>query len=278
MLNAIRPIKSNIADLLRPFVNNDINPWDLIIKPQISSDDFTNIISLFKINTTFKTTANHRHSVSNDYLVELIGNDEIILDIGASDGITSLNLIEKLNFRFKSYYVTDLNLNIKYARSKNKLFLFDKNDKLFMMCTKSLICYPNNSKIIDIWANYNWNKYKKKVKKETITLIQPELKNQEHKHIFVKEHDAFEAWEYDKPTVIKVANVFNRSYFEDHKIVTGIRAVKKTLQDNGILVVIDNRGEKEKSSFFRKNHDRFELIHSTNGGTEILSLILNHDS
>ena len=89
---------------------------------------FSDAISSFKFGTTFKTTSDKRHKRSDELLIRYFKetntdlNTLCFLDIGASDGITSYNLMEKLNFVFKSYYLTDYNLSVKYIQTGKYLF------------------------------------------------------------------------------------------------------------------------------------------------------------
>lgn len=277
----IRPIKSKFPKVFQGYINNKYSPRDLIEKSnELSIETISETIGLFKLGTTCKTTENNRHKKSDKYLINLLKDDEVILDIGASDGITSLNLLRQLGNNFKFFFVTDYNLIIPYAKIKNNFYFLDKQQaNPVLINSNKLIFYPGTSGLLRSWFNKIWLKNKNSIKVKFLKLVQPsliELADNSNK-VFIDEYNVFEPWKKEKPTIIKLANVLNRSYFSEEQINKAITQLYSNLGFGGVLVVIDNR-ETEKSSFYRKTESSFQLIHAINEGSEINNLILSFDN
>ncbi|MCX6351414.1 MAG: hypothetical protein NTX03_06105, partial [Bacteroidetes bacterium] len=76
-----------------------------------SPDLFSKAITNLRFGTTNKTTKPGRHQLCNKLMLSNIDfTNKTILDVGASDGSTSFDLINLLSNKFNNYFVTDYNL------------------------------------------------------------------------------------------------------------------------------------------------------------------------
>lgn len=83
---------------------------------KVDEETFTNAVSAFKFGTTFKSTQKARFPLTILELASLsYPQRPIVVDVGASDGITSLDLMQAIPF--EKYYVTDLNIDVFYQTS-----------------------------------------------------------------------------------------------------------------------------------------------------------------
>jgi hypothetical protein len=95
------PIKLNRSfwpKLLCRFLPSAADPRS-ICRSTISFTEFTQAVSVFKFGTTFKTSQKARFPLTIASLAELkFSSPPVILDVGASDGTTSLDVMQTLTF------------------------------------------------------------------------------------------------------------------------------------------------------------------------------------
>jgi SAM-dependent methyltransferase len=227
----------------------------------------TEAISAMKFGTTFKTTADQRHRQADDLLLsDGVSPHEIILDIGASDGITSLNLIERLGSDFKTYFVTDYNLYTDAFRKGNKVFFFDTEDRCILIAGPLFVFYPQDSNLVrKLFQRSIPRLLQAKNSGKRITLIQPALKKQQatDPRIQVERYNIFEAWTGKQPTVVKVANVLNAGYFPNEVIIQALRNLHQTLPPGGRLLIVENR-QQIQAGLYRREENGFAEISTVN--------------
>ena len=256
-----------------PFLPKCYHP-KFIFEKSLNTDDYCKSVSSLKFNTTFKTTEKKRHLKSNDSLKKYITENSIILDIGASTGITSQELIHNVD-RFKKYFVTDFNLYIKYFVSKNNITYILNNDNVpILIATDYLVCYPQESRVAQHLFKHGIEEAKEK-HMQTL-LIEPNLMKitQENKNIHILEYNIFDKWQYEQPNIIKIANLLNRVYFSDNLITEALLNMLHLLPENGILQIVENR-EQEQGALYKKHMGQFEKISHIHKGTNIDDLILS---
>lgn len=236
---------------------------------------YTKSLSIFKFGTTFKTTEKSRHTLTNRYILDLLNKDSIICDVGASNGITSLDLISQLNFDFKKYFVTDYNLEVYFNQNKASFYFFDENGNCILIYNGLFIFYPQDSKFIK-WVFKSSILRQNGRTKKPLKLILPELLQMSYANskIVIQKYNIFLKWEEDKLDLVKAANIFNRAYFSDEEILKGINNIKEALNEQGYMVIIDNK-EIERASIFKIKGDHLSLIHSINNGADIQQLVCN---
>ena len=114
----------------------------ILCSESILDSEFTNAVSTFRFNTTFKTTKKARFPLTVQELARLpYQNNPTTLDVGASDGITSLDIINLIPF--EQYYVTDLNVEVFYKTTKNTTWFYDENGVCILLVTNKWVIYPD---------------------------------------------------------------------------------------------------------------------------------------
>jgi len=251
----------------------------VLLGGEVSGEQFSRAISAFKFGNTYKTTENFRFPTTVKALASLsYQSPPIVLDVGASDGITSLHVLKNINY--DKYYITDLNTEVLYEKQGGRCSFYDKDNNCILIVTKLFSIYSDLKNSIFpfniIVKHLLSNKTSKNCKLRKIELINPDVKKTDG-DIVIKNYDIFNKWEYGNVDLILAANVLNRCYFSDECIVKAIGNFVKTLNEGGRLVVVDSR-EVEKSTIFRVVNCRVEVEKDINGGTEIRDLVLQNFS
>jgi hypothetical protein len=233
------------------------------------------IISVLKFGTTFKTTNPGRHEHSNRYLLEVYRSAQpSILDIGASDGSTALDLVQTLRDSFRRYFATDLNLSVRYGEDgRGVVYFADHTDQCVLRVSKRWLVYadvsgawfplgPLAQRLLTRAAGVpDWRE---------VLLIQPELLklSEQDPRIVVTKYDMFVPWTRERPDLIKMANVLNPSYFSDRQLVQALRVQCSNLAPSGRLLIADNRDHLEKFSVFYKTPTGMRLEYTHAGGAD----------
>lgn len=237
---------------------------------------FSKAISTFKFGNTFKTTRNDRSPLSITELCYLVKNTQpIILDIGASDGSTSLNVIRSIPFA--RYYVTDLNIQVWLKDIGRTTYFYDNEGRCILAVTDKFIIYADTDS-----ALFPFGKIAKSVINKglnigdnlsKIILINPALQAINDNRIIIKKYDLFQAWPYEKVDVIIAANILNKAYFDDSNIIQALKNMVSVLNEKGLIAIIDNRPD-EKASIFKYVGGKIMLKKRINAGSDIEGLVL----
>lgn len=256
---------------------------------QVFSDDhekFSAAMKAFKINGVNKNTRSGRHRETQLYLsaqIRNLGKAPAILDIGASDGVTSLEMMRAISDNFKKYYVTDYNIKCDYVKYKGYTYFFNSADNCFMIASRKFIFYPVNKRFFDFLFKKRINKIKNEPRQELL-LINKELqaKKESDDRIEIMRYNVFEPWTREKVDVLIVGNLLHEVYFTRPEIREGLCQCYDALVNNGILVMIRNTvtdaGKNlEKSTVYKKNgaSRRFEKVLDVNEGVEINEFLLS---
>ena len=273
------PIKLNKAGWPSPFNGlflafNDPRP--LAYKSfGISADQFSASVSSLQFGVTFKTTHPGRHAQSNRFLRDTYrGSRPVILDVGASDGSTSLDLIRELDSNFAYYYVTDLNLFVRCGHdSKGVVYFIDQNGSCILRASERLLVYSNTSRArlpLRLIARALLAQCRKACGWRDLVLIQPELRTlaESDPRIMIQQYDIFATWTGPPPDLIKVANLLNHQYFSDSQLKKAVQAQCSNLATNGRLLLISEDEDVEKFSVFRKTPAGMRLEWAHAGGAK----------
>ena len=273
------PIKLNKAGWPSPFADLFLafhDPRPLAYKPfAISAAQFSASVSSLQFGVTFKTTHPGRHAQSNQFLRETCrGSRPVILDVGASDGSTSLDLIQELGSDFAYYYVTDLNLSVRCGYdSKGVVYFVDQNGSCILRASERLLVYSNTSRAkfpLRLIAKALLAKCGNAGGWRNLVLIQPALRRRAKcdPRIMIQRYDIFAPWTGPPPDLIKVANLLNNEYFSDAQIEEALQAQCSNLAPNGRLQLISEDEDIEKFSVFRKTPTGMELEWTHAGGAK----------
>ena len=256
---------------------------------QVFSDDeekFSGAMKAFKINGVNKNTKSNRHKETQSFLKRWIANMDrppVILDIGASDGVTSLELMQSIHDNFKKYFVTDYNIQCSYSFYKKETFFFNKPGNCFLVASKRFVFYPENKWLFNLLFKRKINKIKAQPRKELL-LVNKNLQNKKDvdPRIEVMQYNIFEPWPCEKADIIVVGNLLHEVYFTKPEIKNALVNCYNAMSENSLLVVIRNTVDKsgneiEKSSFYQKNNskNKLEKTEEINGGVEINDFLLS---
>lgn len=248
----------------------------LVIDGLTEGELFSNSVSSFKFGETFKSTQKARFLKTIEVIKNIaFENEPVVLDIGASDGITSIDIIK--NIPFKKYYVTDLNIEVNYKQYNDKIYFFDDGKKCILIASRYFIIYSEYSDSIFPFNKIAGHLFCKLSNSKQVLkkakLINPLLK-QIDGNIEIKKYDIFSPWSGDRPDLIVVANILNRSYFSDQKITLAVKNLFSILNDEGRIVVVDSRKEENSTVFALRKNDIY-IEYEVNKGTDIKNIILD---
>jgi len=271
------PIKlnrTNWPEYITKYLPSADDPRVLLQNP-VDEVSFTKAISTFKFGTTFKSTQKARFPLTIMELASLTYQERpVILDVGASDGITSLDIMQSIPY--EKYYVTDLNIKVFYLVSGNKTWFYDENNNCILLVSNKWVIYPDIGGAIFPFNRITHSIFAQAPKPEqqcpSIDLINPILQLRGN-NIIVKKHNILEKWPHEKPELIIAANILNRSYFTPSEIETALKKLVAALELPAMMVIIDNRPV-ERSTIFQFNQGGFSILKKVNGGTEIESLAI----
>jgi glycosyltransferase involved in cell wall biosynthesis len=203
-----------------------------------------------------------------------------ILDVGASDGVTSLELIEALDGRFERIWITDRRQGVRYARRGGDLYFYDDDGGCFFISRRLYMTY----RVAGGW--FPFSRWAARViasapaadcvQVEQLDLVQPELRGlaERDARVVVREYDLRRAWNGEAVDLIKVANLLNRAYFSPETLRDLLANLTGALRPGGRLVVIDNRRGVEQGSILRRTEGGFALEQQIGAGAEITPMAL----
>lgn len=279
------PIKFNRSYLhrsLKRLAPNIDDPRKIMKGSELTEEEFSKYVSSICTYNTWRTTEPMRHPSSDNLIMKLMSEkkDGVILDVGVSDGSTSLSLIEKLGDGFKRYYAADRRLRLYSYEEKGAAYFYDAKTKAcFMIATDRFIIYSDRKNLLFPlkWlSNFlisRTPKYDEGSVKE-ISLCQSRLTELAKKdpRIVILEWNMFDPWLNEKVDLIKIANVLNRSYFTDDEISAAIENLKNASRPGGNLLIVENRAV-EQWSLFTKEKSSFRLVSEENGGSDIGDIV-----
>ncbi len=247
---------------------------------------FSEAMKVFNFRGVYKTTGSGRLRQTQLFLkdhIAALNEPASILDIGASDGSTSLDLINLLNGSFKKYYVTDYNIRCNYISYKGYTYFFNPQNECILAASRKFVIYPERKWLFGFLFNAKLAKIKG-LPRTGLLLINRNLqeKQQENERIVIMPYNVFEPWALEKVNIVVAGNLLNRAYFTDGQIETALGNCYHALAENGLLAIIRNKlipnGEEiEKSCVYQKqsNPAGFKKIHQVNEGVEIDALVLS---
>jgi len=242
--------------------------------------EFSKAISSLQFGVTFKTTRPGRHQHSDQYLSELYsGSKPVILDVGASDGSTSLDLLKALGYCIGRYYVTDLSPAVRcgYGRA-GVLYFLDDSGECVLRASKRFLIYSDFTGArfpLPFIAGKLLALSRTVVAWQEVKLIQPELVTRaaNDSRITIMRYDMFTPWTGERPDLIKVANLLNGRYFSEAQIKRALIIQCSNLASGGRLLLVSEDYSTEKFSIFRKSSTRIRLEHTHNGGAKASHLV-----
>ncbi len=272
------PIKLNLnywPKALKKIWASEVDPR-ILCGDNVNEISFVNAVSVFKFGKTFKTTIDWRFPLTINALNYLVCNDlPIILDIGASDGTTSLNVMKSVPYA--KFYVTDLNIEVFFKSFGGMTWFYDNNGSCILAVNDKFIIYADIDNAIFPFDKISQLLIKKGGKinglSSKILLINPLLLSLKDKRNIIQKYDIFDVWPNEKVDVVIAANILNQGYFDDNKIIQALKNMTFALNENALIAIIDNRPD-EQSTIFKYNEKKMRLVKRINGGTDIEALVL----
>lgn len=252
-----------------------------LLDQDIDAAALTETLQRLKIGTTYKTTDYDRFPQTTRLLSELsFETPPVVLDVGASDGSTSLAVMKKL--RFARYYVTDRHIKAHVYPTHKGMFLSDTDAKPWLYANRCFVIqndldgaeWPYNVIAARVFKAFDASKRRDE---RDIYMINPDLAAKRSDRIRIEQYSIFDAWEHEKADLVIAANLLNRGYFPDDDLRAGLRNLRDAMRDGGVLAVIENRntggGSIEQSSVFRRSGNRFLVEARIGAGSDIHELV-----
>ena len=277
-----RPIRLNRELLRKAWPNLRAGCPDPrgLLKANISAQEATDIIAEIKIGGVFKTTRPNRFPQTTRLLADNgLPPRPTVLDVGASDGSTSLSTMESI--RFARYYVTDRHIEAYACTTRNGTYFCDVEYNPFMYANRFVVMYNDGEKALwpmsrivrKVFSGFDKSG---RADARRMLLMNPALLPRAGSDIRLEKYDIFETWPLEKVDLVIAANILNRSYFPDARLRDAVRNLRGALKDSGRLAVIENRPE-EQSNVFRLHGDRFVVEHEVGRGSDIKALVTSLD-
>lgn len=253
-----------------------------VLDDSLDPATFRQVMSSFNVGDTIKITGANRHPGADDLLVDLLAAHDLdeatIVDIGASDGSTSLDLIRRLR-AFRSYVIADLFLTLDAVSVGRRIMFFQADGTCVLIAGRRTIAWPGESRVLSGWFARPIERARRQTAgRQSVLLLNPSVRQYmvSDPRVSYRVHDIFQPWTGPAPDVIKVANLLRRLYFDDEKIMTGLRALLAGLKDGGHLLIVDNpriRNTPPRGGLYRRDGDGFVPVAQTEGTPEIDDLI-----
>lgn len=247
-----------------------------LLDAHISDQDANEILLRMKIHGVFKTTWSDRYPATTRQLASHpFDAPPVILDVGASDGSTSLSVMRSV--RFARYYVTDQHVQAYACKTRNGMFFCDEESIPFMFANPFFVIYneavaaprAQSGIVRNLFARFDMSKCTD-VRK--ITLMNRALLPKLGDTVRLQRYDIFQPWGHEKADLVIAANILNRDYFPDTRLADALRNLRGAMQPGARLAVIENRPA-EQSNLFRLEHGRFVAEDQVGPGSDIRELV-----
>jgi len=254
-----------------------------ICKLNLNDELFEDSVSSIKIDTTWKFTRKGRQPLTDQLIIELTLKvpNMSILEVGASSGSTSLELLNHLAGSYKQYFITDRFFTIPFQVDNGATYFYHplKKHCIMRVSDRWLIYEDVQNALVPLGAiarrllaiapQYN------AADCHHASMLHPHLKRriESDSKIIVMEYDILRAWPNEPVDIIKAANVLNKCYFSDSEIKMAITNLRNALKIGGKLLITDNRSVEKVSMLYKSKDGSLVLEKQLNGGTEIENLV-----
>ncbi|MEO6655403.1 MAG: hypothetical protein ABIO36_04910 [Pyrinomonadaceae bacterium] len=260
--------------------------------------EFAFFCSLKLKNGVTKTTDRDRMRDVDAWFIDLLPKDkyQTILDVAISSGITTVELCEMLDSKNIGYHMTGMDSDMTaflLIFSDDKSILLDKEGqpihyeiggKGFGYVKGTNIKHFAQRAFLDyqtrLFINFrlkgglrsNTNNGHTKIHR--IDLVSREIKK--NPVIELVEDSIFSPGGGKKYSLIRAANILNKSYFSDERLVDAVQKLRLRLESNGFLLVCrtNMEGQNNATLFRLSNEDQFEISGRFGNGSEIEDLVM----
>lgn len=255
----------------------------LVLDPGLDAASYSLAMAAFEVGSTRRITGAGRHAAADALLDRLDLSDAVIVDMGASDGITSVELVERLG-RFREYVITDLCLVVDVARTGPRMVFRDAAGRVVVVAGPHFVAWPASSALVRLLYRPIMARTERSGQDGAadlqVPLLNPATRRllERDPRVQVRAHDIFTAWPGPRPDLVKVANVLRRLYFSVERIRAALAVILFTLPEGGHLLLIDNPRVTPpvpvRGCLYRRTGDRFEVVGRTGQPTEAHDLVL----
>ena len=234
-------------------------------------------MSILHVGDTIKITGTDRHADADALLLDNVDlTGATIVDIGASDGSTSVDLVAKLP-AFGSYVVADLYLELRAVEVGRSVLFFDADGTCVLVAGRRLLAWPSLSRTVRALCAPLLRRAGGR-EGRPVVLLGPAARRlmRTDPRVTARVHDVFQVWEGPAPDVIKVANLLRRLYFDDADILRALHSLLGSLDEGGHLLVLDNprvAGIDLRAGLYRRVDGRFVMVAETAHAPEIADLL-----
>ncbi|MEP6631332.1 MAG: hypothetical protein ABJA89_12725 [Lapillicoccus sp.] len=237
-------------------------------------------MSAVHVGGTYKITGAARHTAADDLLLKHVDMSRCTLvDIGASDGSTSLDLLDRLPDDLGAYVIADLYLALRHTVAGRVDLFFDPAGDCVLVVGRRLLAWPQLSWLGRVaGAAALLRARRAHARDEEVVLLNPDVRRRmaQDPRLTARVHDVFQPWTDEPPDVVKVANLLRRLYFSDEEITRALRQLLAALPEGGHLLVVDNpriEGIDLRGGLFQRRDARFVTVATTDHPPEILELV-----
>jgi hypothetical protein len=249
----------------------------VLLEEEPSAEDFRAAMSIIHVGETIKITDADRHGAADALLLENVElSGASMVDLGASDGSTSVELVARLP-DFTSYVIADLYLSLRSVQVGRYLLFFDADGHCVLVSGRRLLAWPTLSRTVRLLCAPLLARARRRPGREVL-LLGPDARRlmRSDPRVTARVHDVFQPWPAPAPDVIKVANLLRRLYFSDEQIVRALKALLNSLDEGGHLLILDNprlAGIALRAGLYRREGGRFRPVAETPDAPEIADLL-----
>lgn len=249
----------------------------VLLDDRPTAEDFRAAMSILHVGDTIKITGVDRHAAADALLLEHVELEAAsLVDIGASDGSTSVELVKKLP-DFRSFTIADLYLHLDAVETRRHVLFYDHEGTCVLIAGRRVLAWPSLAR----WVRLLWTPVLVAARnrpRRRALLLGPDARRLvcEDERVTSRVHDIFQPWDGPRPDVIKVANVLRRLYFGDEDIRRALTALLHSLDEGGHLLLLDNpriAGIDIRAGLYRREGGRFVVVAETENAPEIADLV-----
>jgi hypothetical protein len=262
------------------------------------SIEYSGLLEDVQVNGTWKRTGRGRLEALDKWITSLISESILgaftLLDVGGSDGVTTLDSVRYFEEQYKvKVKATILEMNMRlhcYRRGCFRYYVTHNGIPLLLQFgllgllfeetkAKEGIVFNPIIRVMKMWMQrHAFEKFF--VDCGELHFVNPIVCN--NPNINWLERDVLQ---YDPALVgqfdlIRCCNILNLGYFTESQLVEGIGILTHYLKSEGFLLVSrtteDREGALHTASLWQKHDDELHHITDMNGGSEIKKLLLEN--
>lgn len=275
----VRPLRGSLPARVEHAARRFV--WDdprVVLDPDVTPEAFRTAMDAIEVGGTVKITKADRHPDADALLLDNVDTTGLtIVDLGASDGSTSVDLIRRLP-AFASFVIADLFLTLDVVSARGRDLFFDHDGTCVLVAGRRLLAWPTRSRLVRLLTAPLVRRIMRRgTPPRQVSLLNPATRAviAADPRVRTAVHDIFRPWPAPAPDVIKVANVLG-PYFDDDTIVRALQALHDGLAEGGHLLLVDNgriTGAEPRAGLYRRTSDGFERVAQTRTVPQLDALV-----